>query len=129
MLFRSHINTINEVNPKKSLALIGQTRTFDACIKQDIKGDEKSNATPECISAGLWPGIYKVSASLFYGQNGNTTQELSKTAYFWYLPLWFTVTVLILALITAFAIWRLVVAIKRKTNAPRGRKSNRMMRR
>lgn len=128
-LIFGHVNTINEVNPKQSLALIGQTRTFDACIKQDIKGDENSNATPECVSAGLWPGIYKVSANLFYGQNGNTTQELNKTSYFWYLPLWFVVIVVLLALIVAFAIWRLVVAVKKKTNAPRGRKSSRMMRR
>ena len=128
MIF-GHVNTINEVNPKQSLALIGQTRTFDACIKQDKKESDSSNVTPECVSAGLWPGIYKVSASLFYGQNGNNTQELNKTSYFFYLPLWFLVVTLLLALALAFGIWRLTVAVKRKTNAPRGRKSSRMMRR
>lgn len=128
-LIFGHVNTINEVNPKQSLALIGQTRTFDACIKQEKKDNDSSNTTPECVSAGLWPGIYKVSASLFYGQNGNNTQELNKTAYFFYLPLWFLVVTLLLALAIAFGIWRLVVAVKRKTNAPRGRKSSRMMRR
>ena len=128
-LIFGHVNTINEVNPKQSLALIGQTRTFEACIKQDKKEGDSSNSTPECVSAGLWPGIYKVSANLFYGQNGNTTQELTKTTYFWYLPLWFLVVTLLLALAVAFGVWRLTVAVKRKTNAPRGRKSSRMMRR
>lgn len=127
-LIFGHVNKIDEVNPKQSLALIGQTRTFEACIKLK-EGEVKSNATRECVSGGLWPGLYKASINLFYGQNGNATQELSKTTYFWYLPLWFTIIVLLLALAVAFAIWRLVVAIKRKTNAPRGRKSSRMMRR
>jgi len=128
-LIFGHVNTLNDVNPKKSLALIGQTRTFDACIKQEVSADDKSNATPKCVSAGLWPGLYKASVDLFYGQNGNSTNEITKTAYFWYLPLWFVVTVILLALIVAFAIWRLVVAIKRKTNAPRGRKPSKLMRR
>lgn len=127
-LIFGHVNKLDEVNPKQSLALIGQTRTFEACIKLQ-EGEVKSNATRDCVSAGLWPGLYKASISLFYGQNGNTTQELSKTAYFWYLPLWFVVTVILLTLAIAFAIWRLVVAIKRKTNAPRGRKPSKLMRR
>lgn len=127
-LLFGHVNTIDEVNPKQSLALIGQTRTFEACIKQELKESDSSNTTPECVTAGLWPGLYRVSADLFYGQNGNNTQEITKTAYFWYLPLWFMIVVLLLALVLAFAIWRLIVVIKSKTNAPRGRKS-RMMRR
>lgn len=127
-LIFGHVNKLDEVNPKQSLALIGQTRTFEACIKLQA-GEVKSNAARDCVSAGLWPGLYKASISLFYGQNGNTTQELSKTAYFWYLPLWFVVTVILLALIIAFAIWRLVVAIKRRTKTPRGRKPSKLMRR
>lgn len=128
-LFFGHTNTIDDVNPKKSLALIGQTRTFEACIKQQLLEKDKSNSTPECVSAGLWPGLYKTSADLFYGQNGNNTQEITKTSYFWYLPLWFIVVVILLALIIAFFVWRLVVMMKHKTRAPRGRKSSRMMRR
>lgn len=128
-LLFGHENEVDEVNPNKSLALIGQTRTFTTCIKLE-NADQQGTATDTstCASAGLWPGLYRVSADLFYGQNGNNTQELNKTAYFWYLPLWFMIVVLLLALVLAFAIWRLVVAIKSKTNAPRGRKS-RMMRR
>jgi len=120
--------SITDVNTSKSLALIGQTRTFSTCIKLEKQGPEANN-TPTCVSAGLWPGFYTASLDIFYGQNGNNTQEITKTTVFWYLPLWFLVVVLILALIVAFTIWRLVVAVKRRTNAPRGRKSSRMMRR
>lgn len=127
-LIFGHVNNIDDVNPRRSLALIGQTRTFDACIKKVAKNDD-SNAAFDCVSAGLWPGIYQASIDLFYGANGNNTQEITKTTYFWYLPLWFVILVLVLALALAFGIWRLVAAVKRKTNAPRGRKSSRLMRR
>lgn len=125
--------TITNVNPSKSLALIGQTRTFTACIKlkTDNPQSESTNAADAstCVSPGLWPGAYNASIDLFYGQNGNYTKEITQNTVFWYLPLWFVVAVVLLVLIVAFAIWRLVVAIKRRTNMPRGRKSSRMMRR
>jgi hypothetical protein len=103
---------IPQVNPSKSLALIGQTRTFEACVKtasqeKNFTGD--TNEGNQCVSAGLWPGLYSVNAELFYGQNGNLTKELHKNAYFWYLPLWFIVILAILALVVAFYVWRIVV--------------------
>lgn len=127
-LLFGHVNTLDDVNPKKSLALIGQTRTFDACIKIEKNSDD-SNSTGDCVSAGLWPGLYRASIDIFYGQNGNNTQEITKSTYFLYLPLWFVIVVILLALAIAFGIWRLTVAVKRKTNSPRGRKSSRLMRR
>lgn len=123
---------ISNVNPSSSLALIGQTRTFTACIKlksEEVKVEDSTAAANECISAGLWPGMYTVSASLFYGQNGNNTQEITKTATFWYLPLWFVVLVIVVLLAIALGIWRLVYAMRQRTNNPRGRKSSRLMRR
>lgn len=104
--------TLEDVNPRDSLALIGQTRTFQACIKlasqnADFKGSDSEAST--CVSPGLWPGYYSANVDLFYGQNGNLTKEIVKSGYFWYLPLWFLVIVIILLLILAFYIWRTIV--------------------
>ncbi len=106
---------IKNVNPSKSLALIGQERTFQACIKLatdkiDFQG-EKADANT-CVSPGLWPGLYTASIDLFYGQNGNLTKEITKTVHFWYLPLWFIIVALIIILAAAFYIWRLVVMLR-----------------
>lgn len=128
--------TINEVNPNKSLALIGQTRTFQACIKtasQDVnfKGTEAEQA--QCVSPGLWPGVYQASIDVFYGQNGNVTKELTKTSWFVYLPLWFIIASGIVILVATFYIWRTVVFIRGGTFrigvGPRVRKSSRRGRR
>ena len=90
---------IENINPTKSLVLIGQTRTFSSCIKFDEKevANTRSN-TPAttCVDAGLWPGYYSVTADLYYGANGNETQEIIKNAGFWYLPWWFVALVVIL---------------------------------
>lgn len=83
---------INNVNPTKALVLIGQTRTFSSCIKYDEKevAEERSNTPPTtCVDPGLWPGYYSVTADLYYGANGNMTQEIIKNGGFWYLPWWF----------------------------------------
>ncbi len=123
---------ITNVNPNSSLALIGQTRTFSACVKLKAEELQLQGTTIDastCASPGMWPGMYTATANLFYGQNGNYTQEITKTTIFWYLPLWFIILVVLILLALAFGIWRLVVAIQRKTNNPRGRKSSRLMRR
>ncbi len=91
---------INDVNPTKSLVLIGQTRTFSSCLKFDEKevANQRSNTPPTtCVDPGLWPGYYRVTANLFYGANGNVTQEATKSAGFWYLPWWFIALCLVLA--------------------------------
>lgn len=98
--------TINEVNPNGLRALIDQTRTFTVCMqakdeKVSIGGADVNAKT--CENPGLWPGYYRVSLNLFYGQNGNMTQELTKNAGFWYLPWWFVI--LALAVITALVIF------------------------
>lgn len=91
---------IDNINPTKGLVLIGQTRTFSSCLKYDEKevANKQSNAPPAtCVDPGLWPGYYKVTANLFYGVNGNVTQETSLTAGFWYLPWWFIVLCIVVA--------------------------------
>lgn len=115
---------INDVNPNDSLALIGQTRTFTACIKQqsqqvDFNGT-RSEAR-ECVSPGLWPGIYTATLELYYGQNGNKTQEIIKNAIFIYLPLWFIMVSLVVLAVLAYFITKLVRKIRRYLYGPQGR--------
>jgi len=116
---------IDNINPNSQLALIDQARTFTACIKQK---DQKVNfggsqtKSVECDSPGLWPGYYKVTLDAYYGQNGNKTQEVVGTASFWYLPMWFVFTVLVLLLIIGFFVWRFVRKVRGKMYGPsRGR--------
>lgn len=126
--------TISNVNPSKSLALIGQTRTFTSCVKlksQDVNFNGSTTEASTCASPGLWPGMYTATLDLFYGQNGNNTQEITKTTTFWYLPLWFIVAVVIVLLIATYFVWRFVRLIKgkgqgrisksKKSSAPRRR--------
>lgn len=123
---------IEDVNPKKSLALIGQTRTYEACIKlksEEVKVEESSAEARTCVNAGLWPGMYTASLDIFYGQNGNNTNEITKTVIFWYLPLWFIIILAIVLLIAAFYVWRTVVFFRggsfKLGGRPRSRKSSR----
>jgi hypothetical protein len=113
---------ITNVNPSSSLALIGQTRTYQACIKLQSTTEALSSTTAQanvCVSPGLWPGHYSTSLDLFYGQNGNNTEEITGTAGFWYLPLWFVISFLVILAIIALAIWRLVVRIRKFLYGPR----------
>lgn len=106
---------IEDVNPSKSLALIGQTRTFQACIKLasadgNFKGTEAEGNT--CVDPGLWPGYYSANLDIFYGQNGNLTKEITKSGYFWYMPWWFLALVIIVVLALAYLIWRTIVMLR-----------------
>lgn len=118
---------IDNVNPSGSLALIGQTRTYAACIKlasTDVSVGGSTTSASTCADPGLWPGHYKVSLDVFYGQNGNNTQEVTGTASFWYLPLWFVVTFFVILLILALIVWRLVVKVRKAVYGPKYRKSS-----
>jgi len=102
---------INNVNPNESLALVGQTRTFISCIKlksQEVNFNGSKSEATTCSSPGLWPGLYTTSLELYYGQNGNRTQELVATSFFWYLPVWFIILVLVLLAVIAYFVWRFV---------------------
>lgn len=106
---------INDINPNGSLALIGQSRTFTACIKikeVDVTVGGATAAGKECDNSGLWPGLYAVTADIFYGQNGNNTNEIVKTAYFWYLPLWFIIIVVLILLVIAYFVFKIVRKVK-----------------
>lgn len=103
---------IVNLNPVGSLALIGQTRTFTSCLKLqsqsvDFNGDKtKAN---RCVDPDLWPGVYTATLDLFYGQNGNLTQEVTGTTMFWYLPGWFIILVVVVLAFAYFygrKLWR-----------------------
>jgi hypothetical protein len=92
-------------NPNLSLALLGQTRLFTACIKtvQDevqVLGGTSKNS--KCVNPGLKPGRYTASLDIFYGQNGNETHEITAVAHFWYLPWWF---LLLCGIILGLLVW------------------------
>lgn len=123
-----HEQPINNVNPSGSLALIGQTRTFTACIKlqpQNVNLGGTTTRTNACTSPGLWPGRYTVALDLFYGQNGNRTQEIVKTTSFWYLPMWFVIVIIIVLLIAFYFIRRAVITVRSKLYGPQFKKSRR----
>lgn len=122
---------ITDVNPPGSLALIGQTRTYTACIKlasQQVDFNGSKTAATSCVNPGLWPGYYHATLDLFYGQNGNLTQEVTGAASFWYLPLWFVVTFLVLLVIIVIVVWRLYVNIRRKLSGVQSRRALRRRR-
>lgn len=126
---------ISNINPNKSLALIGQERTFQACIKvsnESVEFQGRTSASTSCASPGLWPGLYTASIDILYGQNGNQTKEIAKTVHFWYLPVWFIILAIIVILAAAFYIWRLVVMLRGGTfkigGRPRTSRSSRRRR-
>lgn len=117
---------IADVNPNSSLALIGQSRTFTACIKlktQEVEFQGSNRQANVCEDPGLWPGYYTVSLDLFYGQNGNKTQEITGTTGYWYLPWWFVITFLVVLSMLGLFIWRLVLKIQGKAHNSRVKKT------
>ena len=113
---------INDINPNGSLALIGQTRTFESCIVQrsqevDFNGSRQEATT--CAESGLWPGFYRVKLDAYYGQNGSATHELNGSSWFFYLPWWFVIVSLIVLAFLAYHIWRFVRFVRNKRSAPK----------
>ncbi len=120
--------SIDNVNPIGSLALIGQTRTYTACIKlkeANVDFNGKVTKSAQCDSPGLWPGMYTVSLDLYYGQNGNKTQEITGSSIFWYLPWWFIILFIIVFTLVAFFTWRGVRWAREKLGIQSSRKSRR----
>lgn len=127
LLFGKEYN-ISNVNPASSLALIGQTRAFTACIKlekESVRLQGTQTQTNTCASPGLWPGPYDVKIELYYGQNGNITREIQGSAVFWFMPLWFIILVIVLLVIIGLLIWRLTVIVRRKLGKGNYKKSSR----
>lgn len=109
--------TINNVNPSGSLALIGQTRTYTACIKlkeTEVNFSGQLSQASGCVSPGLLPGPYTVTLDLYYGQNGNNTREVTGVTTFWYLPWWFIIVFTLVLLVVAYFTWRTVRWVRAK---------------
>ena len=122
-----HEQTIDNVNPNSSLALIGQSRTFLTCIKSASENVEFNGGTSKssaCTEPNLWPGPYKVSLDMYYGQNGNNTKEINSSVTFWYMPIWFIVALVIFLLAATFFVWRIVQKIKGRQFSNQRKKLN-----
>lgn len=120
--------TINDINPNGSLALIGQTRTFESCVllaneEMNFSGSRQEATT--CVNPKLWPGFYRVELNAFYGQNGNLTQELSGKSWFIYAPWWFILAVIAIVAYLTFRIWRIVRYIKARRSGQGGKRTPR----
>ena len=123
---------IDNVNPNDSLALIGQTRTYTACIKleeQQVDFNGQKSKSKTCAEPGLFPGYYSAALNLYYGQNGNRTQEIIGNSGFWYLPWWFIILVLIILVVVGFGIWKLVRFVRSKLYGTSYRQPSRKKRR
>lgn len=110
-----HQVTQMTTNSNSSLALIGQTRLFATCIKtvqQKIQLEGGTTKDTSCTNPGLKPGRYTAKLDVFYGQNGNQTHEIAATATFWYLPIWFIVTMIVILAALGFGIWKLQSRIR-----------------
>jgi len=97
--------SIDNINPNSSLALIGQSRTFTACIKlksEEVNFNGERSRSTACTTPDLWPGYYSIGINGYYGQNGNRTQEIVQNGGFWYLPWWFVLVSLIVIVIAAY---------------------------
>jgi hypothetical protein len=102
------VASINNVNPRGELALIGQTRRFQVCNPKDTSESQLPKEN-NCTPLKLTPGRYTAELVLFYGQNGQESRQIGANAAFWYLPLWFiAIVVVVLAAIvyTAYRIYR-----------------------
>lgn len=116
---------IHEINPNGSLALIGQSRTFTACVKlkkEEINFSGTRTEAKSCATPGLWPGFYRVDMMAYYGQNGNNTEELSGQGWFWYMPWWFIALLLAVLLFAGYHIWRIVSYFRQKGSGGRSKK-------
>jgi hypothetical protein len=95
--FGHKVAVIDDANPKKSLALLGQTRRFQTCMlteKQSVKSEVGDSVQVDvCKAPSLKPGRYTAELTLLYGENGSSTREITAKAVFWYLPVWFLIVV------------------------------------
>jgi len=110
------VRQITNSNPNESLALIGQTRRFEACILVGqvlITSPNKTTAKQiVCENPKLNPGRYTAELAVYYGLNGNPTQQILATTTFWYLPYWFLIIVLVVLGAVLYAVYWLIHKIR-----------------
>lgn len=117
-MFGRTVKEVEDANPKKQLVLLGQTRRIQACVKGSVltskapTGQESQQTV--CDDPGLWPGRYTAQIALYYGLNGNNSQEILATTSFWYVPWWSIVILIVLILAIAGFVWMIVRVAKGK---------------
>jgi hypothetical protein len=108
-IFGRTVKEVDDANPKKQLVLIGQTRRIQVCIKSSILTSKDSSGQQSqqavCDDPGLLPGRYTAQIALFYGVNGNASQELTATTSFWYFPWWSLIIFGILVALLIGLVW------------------------
>ncbi|HEX8763061.1 MAG TPA: hypothetical protein VF733_04875 [Candidatus Saccharimonadales bacterium] len=108
-MFGTTVKEVTDANPKKQLVLLGQTRRIQACLKSSVLESKDPNATvsqkEECDDPGLLPGRYTAQIALYYGLNGNNSQEILASTSFWYLPWWSVVAFVVVILLIVGLIW------------------------
>lgn len=108
-MFGNTVREVQDVNPKKQLVLLGQTRRLQVCIKTSVLNSKDPNGQQAeqnvCDNPGLLPGRYTAEIALFYGLNGNSTQELTAKTSFWYIPVWSIIVAAVSILFIAGLIW------------------------
>jgi hypothetical protein len=116
--------TIGVINPESLLTLIGQTRLYVPCIKSEANETRVNTSIAQspdlCIKSGLAPGHYSATLEVYYGQNGNPTQEVIATTSFWYIPIWLVILIIIILLIIIYIGYRIYQRIKEMTGGGNG---------
>lgn len=109
-LFGKRYSILPNLNPNHSLVLLGQTRRIDVCIK--APSDAVLTPTPDstenlnkCQSPSLFPGRYTAKIDLLYGDNGSSSNEITGTSSFWYIPAWSIIALLVILAILATIGW------------------------
>lgn len=108
---------ISDINPNKSLALIGQARTYTTCFKlqsSEVDFQGGSAKTTACSDSDLWPGFYKLDIGLYYGQNGNRTQDLQGSSWFIYFPVWAIIVLILVLIVIGFFGYRAYSSVRNK---------------
>ncbi|MGB4758602.1 MAG: DUF916 domain-containing protein [Candidatus Saccharimonadales bacterium] len=116
--FTGKVTKIDSANPTNALALIGQERRFDTCIKTTEKQTQSATGSvteKSCDNPGLSPGRYTVTLSAFYGQENGKSLEVSGTSSFWYLPTWFVIACIVIILAVVTLIWWIINKVKNRT--------------
>jgi hypothetical protein len=110
------VRTITNANPNNSLALIGQTRRFEACIKVGQVQINSPNGLKStqivCENPKLSPGRYTADLAVYYGLNGNPTQQILATTTFWYIPYWFLIIILVFLGVILYVLYWLIHRIR-----------------
>ncbi|HKR81561.1 MAG TPA: hypothetical protein VJR27_01015 [Candidatus Saccharimonadales bacterium] len=121
-MFGKQVKLIDQANPKKQLALIDQLRRFEACVNPGTKTTKAASGQDQttviCNPTRLMPGRYTAELAVFYGLNGNTNQEITATAAFWYLPIWFLIVVFLVLFLVVSGVYFLQRKLRRSNRKP-----------